>query len=176
MTETLFPPQATDGIVAISLWPPWSSLVALRVKTAETRGWACKHRGPLGIHATKNGCKVGQLGDYHVENDTPRRSERQYLLRGPNIWPYRLPLGAMVATCQLVDCVPTEHIRWTENPFIDRAENWDRGEDGTTWVHESERPYGNYQPDRFVWLLADIQPIRHPIPVKGGQRLWRWTP
>jgi hypothetical protein len=36
---------------AISLWQPWASAIALRLKSNETRGWATTYRGPLAIHA-----------------------------------------------------------------------------------------------------------------------------
>lgn len=36
---------------ALTLHQPWASLVALGVKTVETRGWATSYRGPLAIHA-----------------------------------------------------------------------------------------------------------------------------
>lgn len=35
----------------LTLWQPWASLVALGVKTIETRSWATKHRGRIAIHA-----------------------------------------------------------------------------------------------------------------------------
>ncbi len=38
---------------ALSLHQPWASLIAEGVKTIETRSWATKYRGPLGIHASK---------------------------------------------------------------------------------------------------------------------------
>lgn len=39
---------------AITLLEPWASLMALRAKRIETRGWATLYRGPLAIHASKS--------------------------------------------------------------------------------------------------------------------------
>lgn len=39
-----------------------------------------------------------------------------------------------------------------------------------------QKPYGDYSPGRFAWLLADIKPLPEPIPAKGKQGLWNWTP
>lgn len=38
---------------AISLWEPWATLIALGLKTIETRTWSTSHRGPLLICASK---------------------------------------------------------------------------------------------------------------------------
>lgn len=40
-------------IKGLSLWQPWASLIALKVKTIETRGWSTNYRGTLAIHAAK---------------------------------------------------------------------------------------------------------------------------
>jgi protein gp37 len=40
-------------IKALSLWQPWASLMAARVKIHETRHWKTDYRGPIAIHAAK---------------------------------------------------------------------------------------------------------------------------
>lgn len=40
---------------AITIWQPWASLLAHRVKTYETRSWATAYRGPIAIHAAAIG-------------------------------------------------------------------------------------------------------------------------
>lgn len=32
--------------MAISLWQPWATLMAIGAKTIETRSWSTRHRGP----------------------------------------------------------------------------------------------------------------------------------
>lgn len=44
---------------ALTLHQPWASLIALGVKTIETRSWSTKYRGPLAIHAGKRGLRLG---------------------------------------------------------------------------------------------------------------------
>ena len=63
--------------------------------------------------------------------------------------PARIPLGALVATARLVDVRPSEEVKLT--------------------VSAIERLYGNYEPDRFGWLLEDIVALPEPIPFKGTQ-------
>ena len=37
---------------------------------------------------------------------------------------------------------------------------------------EHERAFGNYDPGRFAWLLADISPFPAPVEYRGAQGLW----
>jgi hypothetical protein len=172
---------------ALTLWQPWASLIAVGAKTIETRGWSTSYRGPLAIHASKR-CEVGAVGEYDVEKDNPRGTPPAYLMRGPMDWPYRLPLGAVVATCELVDVVPMV--------FEGEQENLRRlaiDADNSLWLCEPEPdddspdypiqdwrdvsdqvPYGDYTPGRFAWLLEKITPIE-PISAKGKQGLWEWN-
>jgi hypothetical protein len=39
---------------------------------------------------------------------------------------------------------------------------------------EDERPYGDYAPGRFAWVLADVKVTDPPIVATGHQRLWEW--
>lgn len=39
----------SEIIKVITVWQPWATLIALRVKRLETRSWATKYRGPLAI-------------------------------------------------------------------------------------------------------------------------------
>lgn len=99
---------------------PHASLIALGVKTIETRSWSTRYRGPLLIHAGKQFVEKGYSGEFG--GWLARRtsySGAPYLL-APGTWPgsgaldwnemlpapLELPLGAIVASCKLVDCVP----------------------------------------------------------------------
>lgn len=103
---------------ALSLWQPWASLIALGVKTIETRGWSTKYRGPLLIHAAK---------------------------RAPDRWVQGVTIldGSM---------------------YVITGPEWKKIED--------ERPYGDFTPGRYAWLLANVRPLAEPVPTKGRQGLW----
>jgi hypothetical protein len=159
---------------AITLWQPYASLVGLDVKRIETRSWSTKYRGPLAIHAGRR-CEVVRLGQFNVEKDNPRGTEPAYLLRGDLAWPYRLPLGAVVATCDLVDVVSTDRVAFvppTDPWVVEKGWHPARGDFDCT-VAEAQRSYGDYSPGRFAWLLENIQPI-DPVPATGHQGLWEW--
>ena len=170
----------------LTLHQPWASLVALGVKTIETRSWSTKYRGPLAIHAGMS--KVGATQCSECWDAIYREYDREN----------ELPLGAIVATCTLVDVAPIG--RW--DSFRTGVFEGDEGDlpgrpvvvnhgpmaGGRSWSlvldHEGrvsdltdQRPYGDFTPGRFAWLLADVVPVDPPVPFKGGQGLTKtWEP
>jgi hypothetical protein len=191
-------------VKVLSLWQPWASLIALGVKTIETRSWATKYRGPLGIHAAKHRWESYDtlIGDYQVIG---LRNDHDALF-GPDVDGkgrprVDMPLGAIVATCELVDCLPVERARTLDEIYEEAAKRapTDRhlGEPCAV-VHiandrkphlqlrvgnavlrhvsdaSDQLPYGDFAPGRFAWLLADIKPLDPPVPATGHQGLWNW--
>lgn len=143
---------------AISLWQPWASAVALGAKSIETRHWSTTYRGPLAIHAAKTWNR--ELA-YLVNTEPFRAALRQ----GAHIHYPRsvLPFGAVVCICTLADCIRTE-----DATGIDVVHTVPTC--AATWT---ERQMGNYAPGRFAWILRDIQPLKKPIPWKGGQSFFQ---
>lgn len=147
---------------ALTLHQPWASLIAVGAKTIETRSWSTKYRGPIAIHAAKT--------------EAPSRTFAAQMMAIPALdghaW-NEMPFGAVVAIAELVDVLQTEEImQWTLEPHP----SWHVVNPSLTpWlkVSEHQRPYGDYSPGRFVWLLKDIRAIE-PRPVAGKQGLWTW--
>jgi hypothetical protein len=148
---------------AITLQQPWATLVAVGAKRIETRSWSTSYRGPLAITASKGWPKKAQM----IALSSPfieRLNEANYL---PDI-----PLGMVVATCSLVDCLPMEaHIClpgiFDEYPDLNTSQ---------------ERKFGDFDVfdrkngrRRWAFVLEDVQHLEKPIPVKGGLNLWEWT-
>lgn len=164
---------------ALTLHQPWASLVALGVKTIETRSWSTKYRGPLAIHA---GTTQVHTGKFLLLSRIARSGG---LISAPAEWCFRsldVPFGAVVAVCTLGDVVPMVDDRYARNVLdvghrgekrmalrLDDSEGAERITDCT-----GEAPYGDFAPGRFAWLLEDVEPLAEPIPVKGKQRLWEW--
>jgi hypothetical protein len=233
-----------ESIPVLTLWQPWASLVALGVKSIETRSWSTQYRGPLAIHASTKRPPLMNLpplwsrGEdraaqerfnretWHVvdtitdpahqrphrpKERVPRRSTTPTLFfptagthgrpwddkagtsaieQGTAIY---LPLGAIVATCTLVDVVPILSVDGSRHGirsfladypemsgphaaglWVIGFNEWNRGHPELV---EDQRPYGDFTPGRFAWLLADVVPVDPPVPFKGGQGLTkRWTP
>ncbi len=152
----------------LTIRQPWASLVALGVKTIETRSWSTKYRGPLAIHA----------GKHLIDNDEyylwHRALDKNGITNALDRWAY----GAVVSTCELVDVVPIiefpSHIPydvsiWIEvdGPRLTLQETLGHFTDIS-----DQLPYGDFSPGRFAWILSDIKPLAVPIPAKGKQGLW----
>ncbi len=116
------------GLRALTLRPPWAWAIIRARKRIENRTWTTHYRGPLAIHSSS---KLA-LADVH-------RLER---ILGRRIDPSRLVRGAIMATANLVDIVPTERCRgrWVSGPYC--------------------------------WVLRDVRPLKSPIYVTGALQLW----
>lgn len=132
---------------AISLWQPWATAVALGLKQVETRSWRTHYRGPIAICAAKCAKKevrhafdraVGHLG-YGVRFCAAGYTDFE-----------DLPLGAIVATANLVACVSVDAMEVAMLP-------------------DEEKAWGNYARGRFAWYLKNVRRLDAPVPCVGGQ-------
>ena len=124
---------------ALTLTQPWASLVALGLKRVETRSWSTWYTGPLAIHAAKG------------FSPAARRFAEEEQARG--LVPARLPFSAIVATCRLVKCRPTEEMA----PVVGGL----------------ERRLGDYTPGRWAFELEEIRALRKPVYCRGMLGLWK---
>lgn len=159
----------------ITLTQPWATLVAIGAKKIETRSWETLRRGPLAIHAAKGlGPVGGAQGLMELCRSEPFRS---VLLAAGFLGTPALPLGAIVAVCTLLDCVPTQHPGIVNEP----GKPWFTGARKGVGQHYYEVPpppdsnefaFGDYSPGRFAWLLGDVRALPEPVPAKGHLGLW----
>jgi activating signal cointegrator 1 len=126
---------------AISLWQPWASLWAAGSKHYETRHWATRHRGALVIHAAQKLC-----------TDIGGELEQICIDQFGADWAKTLPRGALLATCTLVNCLPSEELR--------------------ELVSETELAQGNFEDGRFGWGIDDLKLLERPIPFRGHQSIF----
>lgn len=157
-------------ITAISLWQPHASLVAFGEKPFETRHWQTKHRGLLAIHAAKHEdhfnsneqfteafSEVSEKHDwgewYWPQSEIPNLHFASQVQRG---------LGAVLCVCDLLTCVPTEHITGTDK-FPARFSRTER-----------HLVFGDFTPGRWAWVLQNVRRFKTPIPATGHQGLWKW--
>jgi len=126
-------------VKALTLWQPWASYIAAGMKRYETRSWETRYRGPLAIHAAAR---------------KPTAGERELLEKYPLLGPLLpLPFGAIVATCELVDCILMHDANIAA-------------------VNRREFDLGDWYPGRYAWSLVNVVPLKVPFPIKGGQGLW----
>jgi hypothetical protein len=146
----------------LSLLQPWATLMAIGAKKIETRSWGTSYRGTVLIHASKG------FG----------RDERELCLEPPFCSALRdagvlqladLPLGAVVAVLDLVDCIkipdsqpghgclfgPPTEVRGIKLP-----------------PEDDEHAFGNYFPGRFAWVTENVRRLSKPIPWLGSLGLW----
>jgi activating signal cointegrator 1 len=200
-----------EAIPVLTLWQPWASLVALinpetglPWKTIETRSWATNYRGPLAIHAAarppcsyqtdtwvgnwKAHRRIGD-GGYDLTLYQARRPELSDELWRGALDMVELPLGAIVATCTLVDVVQIVPYRLDQSKgrphvmgYRDGSALWLNKAVGTSLSLTDQLPYGDYRTppevdQRYAWMLAGVVPVDPPVPLRGGQGLTRrWTP
>ena len=127
---------------ALTLTQPWASLIAMLLKTYETRWWKTSYRGPLLIHASRE-----------VDWDFIRSPiGEKYGM--PELWTPRNPppTMAVLALTDLEDCVPT-----CPQPAS---------------LSESDLDTGDWSWDRWAWRLTNIRPLPEPISCRGQMSVW----
>lgn len=133
---------------AISLHQPWASFVALGVKEIETRGWSTDYRGPLVIHAAKSIPTYARRAMATVEIER--------LMSQHDLDMETMPRGALLATVELVDVLPTHMVE--------------------SDISDTERALGDYGHNRFAWILAYPRMLDAPVPYRGHQSFWSVPP
>lgn len=158
------------------MWQPYASLIALGFKTTETRSWPAPKAligRRIAIHAAKRyppAFQDDRIGDYQFTED--------------------IPLGAVLATAEVVDCVPTLVLGWSA---LREWRGWHYQSHGAPYrkifgpdsnpgqcrwpetgvvVGVDQRPYGDFSEGRFAWLLDNIEQLDKPLPATGRQGLW----
>lgn len=171
---------------------PYASLVAAGVKTIETRSWRTAYRGRIAVHAGREwdrgwlqwidpdgpeGWKLEAL-----DNIGAYAHEDVYGSGAYRPWRYGLPRGAVVATAELVDCVPI--VGSTEPPTpddlifrtIDGRNLFRQQTVGDPEIETNVRlteltdqiPFGVFEPGRWGWLFDDIAPTTERCPACWG--------
>ncbi len=141
---------------AITVWQPWAGVLAAGIKENETRSRAIKYRGPIAIHSAMKGIQLTwsnlYLNDYAREIIC-RRMDLPEIIDGPATF----PMGYILATAELVDCIKITP------EFV-------------TTLSTDEFFLGDYTLGRYAWKMANVKRLPEPIPAKGRQGLWEWDP
>ena len=140
---------------ALSLTQPWAILVSCGAKLVETRSWSTRYRGQLAIHAAKGFPAYARLLSMEAHFWLPLTDAGHSLVqihRSDRLI-HDLPLGAVVAVAQLVDCVSTETLART--------------------LSGRELAFGDYTKGRHAWVLADVVALRLPVQTRGALGLWK---
>ena len=130
---------------AYTVYQPYAYATVAGIKRYETRPRRTNIRGRVAVHAGKAELKRATKG----LSDNAFWSLME-AVGGKTV----LPLGAVVGTVEIVDCVPVEEIADT--------------------LTERERALGDYSPGRFAWVLQNPVMFDKPIPARGKQGWWNW--
>lgn len=155
---------------ALTLHQPWASLIAVQLKTIETRSWPTKYRGPMAIHAGKR--RMNGVDELRLWYDNRDALESQL---DTDNWE-TLPLGMVVATAILIDVVPTGRVGFVppSDPWV-ITKGWHRASgDFDYTARQAQREMGDFTPGRWAWVFDDIQASPIPIIATGHQGLWDW--
>ncbi len=128
----------------LTLTQPWATLVAIEAKKIETRSWRTSYRGRIAIHAAKGFPRSAR--DFHYA-----MVAQQF-----NLPIETVPLGSVIATAWLAQCLPVHCIFEAD-------------------LTEQEKAFGDFSEGRYGWFLQDIVVLPEPIPAKGALSLWEWA-
>lgn len=141
---------------AISLHQPWASLIAIGLKSIETRSWYTSYRGPVAIHAAKKITPEGidladeLMGDHSVEDLCGGDDPLELCAKLGDL--AVVPIGCVVATAHLVDCRSTEM--------------FDAG------ALRQEFRFGNFARGRYGFVLDRVTRLTPPVAARGMQGLF----
>ncbi|ETT30703.1 hypothetical protein C161_27403 [Paenibacillus sp. FSL R5-192] len=135
---------------AITIIQPWATLIAIGAKQYETRSWPTKHRGEIAIHAGKK-----------IDTEACKEPEIRKALEEYGYMIDNLPVGAVVATAQLTNCLKSVDT-WTDGYVLE----------GNRLVYSPEYEFGDFEPGRYAWEMSDVKMLMKPLPAKGQQGLW----
>ena len=129
----------------ISLWQPWASLIILKLKRLETRGWNLHYRGPMAIHATK---KLVPFNRVFFDLSPHLQALIMHIIEEAYGSYDDMPTGAILGTAKVTDVFKTEDI--------------------FDLLWKIERACGDYRPGRFAWMMEDVQRhLRHQYKLQG---------
>ncbi len=148
----------------ITVKQPWASLIVEGLKDIENRTWSTKFRGRVLIHAglenilkkIKYGESIQFLTNDQIK-DATKTSERNLSIFGSI-----LPVGAIIGSVEIVDCVINHPSIWAEHSAKKETR---KNKAGVIFVDEIEVPVYN-------WVLANPIKFPEPIPAKGKLSFW----
>ena len=150
---------------AITLHQPWATLIALEIKTVETRSWPAPERllgQVIAVHAGKR--MVWRPGECIEQKLRARLGEE---------WSRTIPAGAVLATATLAGMARVEHVDLTSGHAVHDVDTEMGSAAGTGRTPID--PWGDFSSGRWLWSLADVKAFPKPVPAIGRQGLWRWT-
>ena len=167
---------------ALTLHQPFANLIVIGVKRYETRSWAppvALIGRRIAIHAGRSmaGFDVDDLPIAYQRRVQVRRIPRHlFAACAPLTRPDQFPLGAIVCTVRLV----AAHLVWRLGPIhaeadLQRSLSSELDPDCDQRLFPVDR-YGDYTAGHWAWRFDQVISHDPPVPARGYQGLWEWTP
>lgn len=136
----------------LTIRQPWAQAIAVGDKLIENRTWSVSYRGPVAIHAGAGWSPRGALNE-HVRRSLLSPDERRHGM--PLVVGAGLPVGAVIAVVELVDCHPDQACcrPWGESDYTEAG-----GRQRTVVYH---------------LVFDNVRPLAEPVPARGKLGLWR---
>jgi hypothetical protein len=134
---------------ALSLPQPLATLVVCGLKQLHPECWRTGYRGPVAIYALD---KYPQGAELNL-CEMPTVRGALYGQGCRNL--FEVPLGAVIGTVELVDCIMAEHL----TPIL---------------LTRREQLWGEYKPGHWVFVFRAAVRFRKPVAAVGGMELWDW--
>jgi hypothetical protein len=163
---------------AITIWQPFASLRACGAKEFETRGWATPYRGQIAIHAAAISVprvlkRLFPLGEWSYAPNFKAKTKFVNAVDNALMMPMDdLPLGAVIATGELVAC--HRIVLHGGRGIHSDDPGWLETDHGIYEPTDQELLFGDWAPGRFAWEIKNVKMLPKPIPAKGKQGLWNW--
>ena len=147
---------------ALTLHQPWAQLMVWGLKNIETRSWAAPRNligQRIAIHAGK---REPRPTDWNIE------LQRVVLQRAGSS--HSMPMGAVVATARLIECLQVVSEPDSGGLVICRG----FGELGNGPEYDATittDPYGDFSMGRWLWVFQDLRRVE-PVSINGRQRVW----
>ena len=147
---------------ALTLHQPWAQMMVWGLKNIETRSWAAP-RNLIGqrvaIHAGK---RKARPTEWNIE------MQRAVLQRAGNS--HSMPMGAVVATARLIECLQV-----TGEPdsggLVSCRGFGELGDELEYDATITTDPYGDFSVGRWLWVFHDLRRVE-PVSINGRQGVW----
>jgi hypothetical protein len=112
---------APEGVVVMTMWQPWASLLVYGVKRVEGRPWGTSHRGRMWIHASGN---ATENLEENINNTVEYYKKNVYSNFDNILYPKHYPTSVIVGCVDVVDVITKEQFqKYTENDRGMRSES-----------------------------------------------------
>ena len=113
--------KAPDGVVVMTMWQPWASLLVYGVKRVEGRPWLTNHRGRMWIHASGN---ATENLDQNVKDTVQHYKQHVYKEFTNVVYPKTYPTSVIIGCVDVVDVLSRDQFQaYTEKDLPMRNES-----------------------------------------------------